>query len=162
MFCGQYIDINTVVHIDHNAFNYTKANERLMELDNSKIFGVTVSCRWITIYMSCLSIYPRCNITTQALVAPCMNNCLNYINRCNDVTHISSILTASAMLDNNPLDEKFILNCSAPFRIFGSVNIDTDNCYEFNCKLIYGTIKQPSCKLLLIGLTLYFKQSVTN
>ena len=129
MFCGQYIDTSTAVYIDSNVFNYAEENQRLMKLDAHMIFGEITSCRWITMYTSCLSIYPHCNITTQALLAPCMNNCLNYTSYCEHQTNISSILTASG-------DKQFILNCSAPFTKFGTVNVDMDSCYEFNCKLI--------------------------
>ena len=44
------------------------------------------------------------------------------------------------MFADNPLEidlELLVLNCSAPFRAFGSVSIDTENCYNFNCKLVY-------------------------
>ena len=129
LFCGQYIDANTTVYIDDNVYNYTEENNRLLELDNNLIFGVTTACRWITLYTSCLSIYPHCNIITQALVAPCMNDCLNYTTLCDNTTSIFTILTSSA-------DTHFILNCSTPFRVFPSVDVDTDNCYEFNCELI--------------------------
>ena len=79
----------------------------------------------------CLSIYPPCNITTQALLAPCVDECLNYTNNCNNLTGFSTFLAVSDI----ELDNRLILNCSAPSREYGSVNIDTDNCYKFNCKL---------------------------
>lgn len=136
LFCGEYIDASTPVYIDPNLLNYTEVNERLTALDNNKIFGVTIACRWKNLYMSCLSIYPHCNITTQALLSPCMDDCLSNTNMCYNITRLAAVLTASAMFNNNPLDRTFILNCSSPFRLFGSVNVDMKNCYNLNCKLI--------------------------
>ena len=84
--------------------------------------------------MSCLSIYPRCNITTQALLPPCEDDCLEYTNICDDRIKSSVFLSSS----DNPFDTKFILTCSAPFRAFSSVaSVDTDKCYNFSCKLMY-------------------------
>jgi len=139
LFCGQYIDASTVVYIDNNVFNYTEANNRIIELDNNDISGPGImnSCRWIVLYMICISIYPQCNITTKALVPPCMEDCLKYT----DLNGICGgnirtlLLIAMDRLDSNSLDKNLVLNCSAPFRAFSSVNIDSGNCYNFNCKL---------------------------
>ena len=135
-----------MVYIDPNVFNYTEANNRITELDNKEVFstGRETSCRWIIIYIACLSIYPHCNIITQSLVPPCFDDCMEYnATRCRDFV----ALTVFVMNSNNPLDETFIFNCSAPFRAFGSVSIDTRNCYDFNCKLIFkidfGVAIQP-------------------
>ena len=57
-----------------------------------------------------------------------MNDCLNYANTCDNITNFVTFLTASA-------DTQFILNCSAPFTSFPSVDVDTDDCHEFKCKL---------------------------
>ena len=146
MLCGQYIDVNTAVYIDDNANNYTEANNRLLEIDNGMFFGETTACRWFAIYTSCLSIYPHCNVTTQALVAPCMNDCLNYTNICNNITGFQNILTLSD-------DRRLILNCSTPFTVFPSVNVDTDNCYEFKCKLLILCLAIRYTYLLTIATT---------
>ena len=131
LLCGQYIDASTMVYIDTNVFNYTEANNRIIQLDNSLVFGMINSCRWIVIYTVCLSIYPHCNISTQKLVPSCTDDCLGYINRCRE--NIRG-LTALARSDN--LEMLFVLNCSAPFRAFDSVNVDAENCYNFTCKLV--------------------------
>lgn len=138
LFCGQYIDRSTMVYVDANVymFNYTEANNRIIELDSGIAFGSGKgnSCRWIVMYMICLSIYPHCNITTQALVPPCMNDCLKYTE---DICRGNILsFTFIANLNNNPVDEKLVLNCSTPFRAFNSVSVDTENCYNFSCKLI--------------------------
>ena len=124
-----------MVYIDANIFNYTEANNRIIELDNKEVLfgtGRTTSCRWIIMYTVCLSIYPRCNIITQSLVPPCVDGCSEYDVRCG--AYLIGFISFSRN-SNNPLDETFILDCSAPFRAFGSVNSDTENCYNFNCKL---------------------------
>ena len=121
-----------MVYIDPNVFNYTEANNRITELDNKEVVfgtGRVTSCRWIIIYTVCLSIYPRCNIITQSLIPPCIDDCLEY-RKC------LIAFTVFSRNSNNPLDETFLFNCTAPFRAFGSVNTDTENCYNFNCKLI--------------------------
>ena len=105
-----------------------------MHLDDIGLFGITFACRWIKVNMSCQSIYPQCNITTQALLPPCEHDCLVYTDYCNNITKIFSLLSNT----NDPLDTNFNLNCSTPFRAFGSVaNVDADKCYNFSCKLIY-------------------------
>ena len=130
-----------MVYIDPNVFNYTEANNKIIELEDGAAFspGIVNSCRWILMYTVCLSIYPHCNISTQKLLSPCIEDCLKYVNRCRDNFFL---LTTVVMLADNPLEidlELLVLNCSAPFRAFGSVNIDidTENCYYFNCKLVY-------------------------
>ena len=128
-----------MVYIDPNIFNYTETNNKIIELEEGAVFsaGIVNSCRWILMYTACLSIYPHCNINTQKLLSPCIDDCLEYANRCGDNFNI---LTTVIMFVDNPLEidlELFVLNCSAPFRAFGSVDIDTENCYNFNCKLIY-------------------------
>ena len=128
-----------MVYIDPNVFNYTEANNKIVELEYGGAFspGIVNSCRWILPYTVCLSIYPHCNIITRKLLSPCIDDCLEYANRCGDNFNI---LTTVIMFVDNPLEidlELFVLNCSAPFRAFGSVDIDTENCYNFNCKLIY-------------------------
>ena len=134
-------------YIDPNVFNYTEANNRITEIDNEGLVFTTGrfdSCRWIIIYTVCLSIYPRCNNIIQSLVPPCMDDCLEYAARCREglIT-----LTTFVSRSDNPLDETFIFNCSAPFRAFGSISIDAKNCYDFNCKLIFkidiGVAIQP-------------------
>ena len=84
--CGQYIDPSTTVYIDESVFNYTEANNRIIELDNSEVFGEgnTRPCRWIIIYMICLQVYPQCNNTTQALIPSCVDECLKYNNVCSE------------------------------------------------------------------------------
>ncbi len=140
LLCGQYIDASTMVYIDPNAFNYTEANSKIIKLEDGLAFslGEVNSCRWILIYTACLSIYPHCNTDTQKLMSPCIDDCLEYTNRsCRDNF---IILATAIMFPDDPLVELFLLNCSAPFRAFGSVNIDidTENCYNFNCKLVYN------------------------
>jgi len=141
LFCDQYIHTSTTVYIDPNVFNYTEANNRIIEIDNNNILskGEKDSCRWIVMYMICLSIYPQCNITTQALVPPCMEDCLKYTDSngtCGETIE-RFLFTALAKVNNNPLDEKLVLKCSTPFRAFSSVNIDSENCYNFSCKLLF-------------------------
>ena len=134
LLCGQYIDHSTTVYIDDSVFNYTEANNRIIELDNNEIFrtGELTSCRWIVIYMICLSVYPQCNTETQALVPPCKDECLKYIdNVCSGNLALFHLSTVSFQLD-----EKLILDCSDPFRVFDSVHADVENCYNFTCKLI--------------------------
>ena len=131
LFCGQYITASTMVYIDYSVFNYIEANNKVIELDNIEVFGIFSSCRWIRLYMVCISLYPRCNITTQALVSPCMNDCLKYTNRCYNDNNVFKGLTAAAARGLPYL----ILNCSVPFKLFSLVSVDTDNCYDFNCKL---------------------------
>jgi len=128
-----------VVYIDTNVFNYTEANNRTKELDDNNVFsrGGKDSCRWIVMYMICLSIYPQCNISTKALVPPCMEDCINYSEDCRTVI---AALNIFATMFNNPLDKKLVLNCSAPFRAFNSVSVDAENCYDFNCKLSLSTV----------------------
>ena len=128
-----------MVYIDHNVFNYTEANNRIIQLDNGLAFGLGTgnSCRWIVIYTVCLSIYPHCNIMTETLVPPCVDDCLEYTNTCRG--NIYTLIIA-ARSNNDPLKMLFDLNCSAPFRAFDSVSVDTENCYNFNCKLIYNIL----------------------
>ena len=134
LLCGQYIDPSTAVYIDESVFNYTEVNNRIIELDNNEVtfgLGVLTSCRWIVMYMICLSVYPQCNNATQALIPSCIDECLEYSNVCSGNTlglRISSV--------SNQLDAKLILNCSDPFRVFDSIHADTENCYKFTCKLI--------------------------
>lgn len=114
-----------------------------MQLDDIKIFTAYHICRWITVNMSCLSIYPRCNITTQVLLPPCEDDCLEYTNICDNRIRSSVFLSNT----DNPLDPKFFFNCSTPFRAFSSVaSVDTDKCYNFNCELITTYIH--SCLLI--------------
>lgn len=101
--------------------------------DDYGIFGTTRSCRWITLYMICLSIYPRCDNTTQALIPPCMNDCLEYTAKCT----VQVIAIEVFNINDNELDELLILNCSALFRAFDSVNVDTENCYNFSCEFTW-------------------------
>ena len=132
--CGQYIDPSTTVYIDENVFNYTEVNNRIIELDNiGGVFGrgTINSCRWIVMYMICLQVYPQCNNATQALIPSCVDECLKYSNVCSG--HLLS-LRSSAI--SNELDEKLILDCFDPFRLFDSIHVDTENCYNFTCKLI--------------------------
>ena len=141
MFCGDYVDASTPVYIDHNIFNYTEANKVLKRLDDEKLFGILTRCRWVSLNMSCLSIYPRCNITTQALLPPCEDDCLEYAKTCKHV-HLYEILYHAALFTDNPLHyTRLILNCSSPFKAFGSLtNVDKDKCYNFSCKLIFMVI----------------------
>ena len=131
LHCGQYISTDTVVYIDPNVFNYTEANNRIAELENDGIEG---SCRWIILYTFCLSIYPHCNITTQALVPPCIDDCMEYSDLC-DLSRFL-VFTIIPLQDRNALDAQFLLSCSDPFRAFSSVINDTENCFNFSCKLI--------------------------
>ena len=134
LLCGQYIDNSTTVYIDDSVFNYTEVNNRIIELDSNESFGTgtITSCRWIVIYMICLSVYPQCDSETQALIPPCKDECLKYIdNVCSgnlDFLRISAVTVQ--------LDEKLILDCSDPFREFDLVHADVENCYNFTCKLI--------------------------
>ena len=127
--CGQYIDNSTTVYIDDSVFNYTEVNNRIIELDSYEVFGTGIlnSCRWIVIYMICLSVYPQCNTETQVLIPPCINECDNVC------SGNLAALTASAIF--NQLDKKLILDCSDLFRVFDSVHVDAENCYNFSCKL---------------------------
>ena len=123
-----------MIYIDYNVFNYTEANNEIIKLDNGVAFGTgnLNSCRWIVMYTICLSIYPHCNVTTQSLLPPCMDNCLEY----NDMCSGNSVsLQLLAKKTNFSHLESYILNCSAPFRAFDSVSVDTENCYNFSCKL---------------------------
>ena len=137
LFCGQYIDASTTVYIDPSVFNYTEANNRIGELDNGGILGggVASSCRWITAYTFCLSVYPHCNNATQALVPPCIDDCMEY----SDICGLSQlfVLTTIPLQDRNSLDGKFLLSCSDPFRAFSSTINDTENCFNFSCKLTF-------------------------
>ena len=137
LLCGQYIDASAVVYINPNVFNYTEANSRIIQLDNGLAFGLGTlnSCQWIVIYTVCLSIYPHCNISTQKLVPPCTDDCLEYTNRCRRTIRGLTIITA-IISDNDSLEMLFVLNCSDPFRAFDSVNVDAENCYNFTCKLV--------------------------
>ena len=130
-----------MVYIDHNVFNYTEANNGIMESDNEMIFGIGKlnSCRWIVMYMICLSIYPHCNVTTQSLQPPCMDNCLEYNDMCSGTRVFLQVVVKQR---NYSLLESLILNCSAPFRAFDSVSVDTENCFNFSCKLICNIIMQ--------------------
>ena len=133
LLCGQYIDPSTTVYIDENIFNYTEVNNRIMELDNSGVVfgtGILTSCRWIVIYMICLSVYPQCNNATQALIPSCIDECVKYSNVC------SGNLLSLRLLQ---MDENLVLDCSDPFRVFHSIHVDTENCYNFTCKLICKT-----------------------
>ena len=131
--CGQYIDPSTTVYIDENVFNYTEVNNRIILLDNSHVFsgGIISPCRWIIIYMICLQVYPQCNNATQALIPSCVDECLKYSNVCSEVLVGFRTLSIS-----NQLDGKLNLDCSDPFRLFDSIHVDTENCYNFTCKLI--------------------------
>ena len=137
LLCGQYIDPSTTVYIDENVFNYTEVNDRIIELDNAATFGlgVSTSCPWIIMYMICLQVYPQCNNATQALIPSCIDECLKYSNVC--VGNLEG-LRFSANFDQS--NAKLILNCSDPFRLFDSIHVDTENCYNFTCKLIYCNI----------------------
>ena len=131
--CGQYTDPSTTVYIDESVFNYTEVNNRIIELDNSEVFGEgnTRPCRWIIIYMICLQVYPQCNNTTQALIPSCVDECLKYNNVCSENMIVFRF--------SNQFDENLILDCSDPFRLFDSIHVDTENCYNFTCKLIHYT-----------------------
>ena len=135
LLCGQYIDPSTTVYIDENVFNYTEVNNRIIELDNSEVFGEgdIRPCRWIIIYMICLQVYPQCNNTTQALIPSCVDECLRYSNVCR-----GNLVIFHSYATRNQL-ERLILNCSDPFRVFDSIHVDTENCYNFTCKLIHYT-----------------------
>ena len=132
--CGQYIDPSTTVYIDENVFNYTEVNNRIIELDDNGVLGIFSSCRWTIIYMICLQVYPQCNDATQALIPSCIDECLKYNNVCDE--NLRGLHTFAI---SNELDEKLILNCSNPFRLFDSIHVDTENCYNFTCKLIRYT-----------------------
>ena len=133
LLCGQYIDPSTTVYIDENVFNYTEVNNRIIELDNAATFGLGVdnSCRWIVIYMICLQVYPQCNNATQALIPSCINECLKYSDVCD-----GNLAVLRFSVTGNQLDEKLILDCSDPFRLFDSILVDTGSCYNFTCKLM--------------------------
>ena len=134
LLCDQYIDPSTTVYIDENIFNYTEVNNRIIELDNGGIIGrgILNSCPWILMYMICLQVYPQCNNATQALIPSCIDGCLKYSNVCS--RHLTA-LRSSAI--SNELDEKLILDCFDPFRLFDSIHVDTENCYNFTCKLMH-------------------------
>ena len=123
-----------MVHIDPNVFNYTEANNRLLELSVNGTNGAG-SCRPIREYTFCLSIYPRCNGTTQALVPPCMEDCMEYSDLC-DLTRFF-VFPDIPDLNRDSLDAMFLLPCSNPYRAFSSVIVDTENCFNFSCKLIF-------------------------
>ena len=132
--CGQYIDPSTTVYIDENVFNYTEVNNRIIELDDGGVLGILSSCRWRVIYMICLQVYPQCNNATQALIPSCVDECLKYSNMCS-----RRLFNLRTFAISSELNEKLILNCSNPFRLFNSIHVDTENCYNFTCKLIQYT-----------------------
>lgn len=125
-----------MVYVDHNVYNYTKINNKIMILQDNQILGIgsESSCPWIVIYTICLLIYPRCNVTTQALMPPCMDDCLKFIdNKC--MSNVKGLVATNIL---GIFDKNLLLNCSTPFGAFGdSVNIqfDTENCYNFTCEL---------------------------
>ena len=141
MLCGQYINASTLVYLDSSVFNYTEVNNMIKRFDSDQFFTETGSCRWTALYMICLSIYPQCNNETKVLVPPCEDNCLYHTTRC---AYIGRALQIPAI--SNDLILLFILNCSNPFRAFnsyGSSNYNannSDNCYNFGCKLKYACI----------------------
>ena len=134
LLCGQYIDPSTTVYINESVFNYTEVNNRIIELDNAATFGLGTlnSCRWIVMYMICLQVYPQCNNATQALIPSCIDECLKY----SDVSCRRNLNGLRFSVISNELNEKLILDCSDPFRLFDSIHVNTENCYNFTCKLI--------------------------
>ena len=137
LFCGQYIDVSTVVYTDPNTINYTEMNNAIEDAYNRGTFGFNVvagnSCSKQLPYMICQSVYPRCNSTTQALLPVCNNNCLNYTEMCEDGFRN---LTQMAVSENNSLWEHLVYNCSDQFRMLSSVTVDSEECYDFYSKLI--------------------------
>ena len=134
LLCGEYIDASTMVYVDYSIFNYTEANIAVAEFNNNGLLNrpkTIKSCPWIVLYSICLSIYPHCNNTTQALIPPCKDDCLKYTTMCKDNT---DLFEAAIMTGRGLLKEKYQLNCSVPFRAFDSVNVD--DCSDFNCKLV--------------------------
>ena len=137
LFCGQYINASTMVYIDPNVFNYTEANNRIAKLDseeslftNARASDNDSSCQWKVLYTVCLFMYPHCSIISQALVPPCMDDCIEYTTiRCR--RGILGFSIATGFMDD-PLNN-IKIDCSAPFSVFSSVSTDTENCHEFNC-----------------------------
>ena len=137
LFCGQYINASTVVYIDSNVFNYTELNNAIKIADDRGTFGFNImignSCIKQLPYMICQYVYPRCNMTTQALLPVCVDNCLDYVEMCEDgFANLSQL----AINENNSFWEQLVINCSDQFRNLGSVSVDAEECYHFNCKLI--------------------------
>ena len=124
-----------MVYIDPNVFNYTEANNRIEELDN--VGGD--SCRLIAIYTFCISVYPHCNNATQALVPPCMDECMEFSDFCRLTRFLS--FTTIPNLNQDALDGQLLLSCSDPYRLFDVTINDTENCFNFNCKLTYCSPK---------------------
>ena len=125
-----------MVYIDPNVFNYTEANNGIVELHNFETIltndvVMDTSCPWIVTYTVCLLIYPHCSIITQSLVPPCMDDCLEYTNRCR-----RGVVGFTTATRRNDQLGKININCSAPYSTFRSVSVDTENCFNFNCKLI--------------------------
>ena len=138
LHCGRYINASTMVYIDPNVFNYTEANNRIGELDSVEGLGGG-SCRLITTYTFCISVYPHCNNATQALVPPCMDDCLQFSDFCG-LTQLL-IFTTIPNLDPDSLDGQLLLSCSDPYRLFDVTINNTENCFNFNCKFTYCSPK---------------------
>ena len=134
LFCGQYIDANTMVYVDPNVFNYTELNNGIKTADDGAVFGSEYdigveSCIKQLPYMICQYVYPRCNSTTQTLLPVCVDNCLSYTEMCG---YGFDALRGSTFLF--PIFEMLIINCTDQFRAFGSVTVDLESCYNFYCK----------------------------
>ena len=134
MYCGQYIDASTVVYIDPNAYNYTEVNDVIRLASDDGIFGDGImidvhSCMKQLPYMICQSVYPRCNSTTQALLPVCVDDCVAKINMCIPAITLAALETSAFLL--HPLFEMISINCTDQFRAFGSVPVDSENCYNY-------------------------------
>ena len=90
-----------------------------MSMD-SNVYGLPAS----------ISTMQQCNTSIDTF---CIDECLKY----SDVSCRGNL--AGLHLSDNQLDEKLILDCSDPFRVFDSIHVDTEKCYNFTCKLIQYT-----------------------
>ena len=130
LYCGQYIDASTVVYIDPIVFNYTEINDAIRMASNTGIFGDRIingdSCIKQVPYMICQYVYPRCSNTTQALLPVCVDDCVEKTEMC---AFYVTALESSASL--NPLFGELVINCTNQFAGFGSVTVDSENCYNY-------------------------------
>ncbi|XP_065910186.1 hepatocyte growth factor receptor-like isoform X3 [Dysidea avara] len=130
LYCGEYIDTNTVVYVDTDVFNYTEINNALRVFHDGGLFGRSQvpnsSCRPQIVYMICQYVYPRCDNDTQALLPVCEDICSEYTENC-----IYAFRALPEVARVRPIAESFIVNCTNQFSAFGSVNFDTENCYDF-------------------------------
>ncbi|XP_065910189.1 hepatocyte growth factor receptor-like isoform X5 [Dysidea avara] len=130
LFCGRYIDANTVVYVDTDTFNYTEINNEIKFLEETGVFGnIFDTCRPLTAYIVCQYVYPRCNDTTQALVPVCEDSCLSFAERCSLQVERLTVISVNVQLISTLLT----VNCTDQFNAFGSISIDAnpEHCYDY-------------------------------